>query len=160
MPKWTSLHSRVSTILEASTEIAVEYEKNKQKLKENTGLFKTFRYRQRGGPYRCTTAVLSIGLAPGLTNLISLHAKNLMDQVDNIDISIMLGMGDQHGKAAIEWTVDNLGMNFDVVKEGRKVAVASFTEAIKTDFGARLGRRKAYRFNFSERCDSERIYML
>ncbi|OAB41944.1 saccharopine dehydrogenase family protein [Paenibacillus glacialis] len=97
-----------------------------------------------------TTAVLSIGLAPGLTNLMSLHAKNLMDQVDNIDISIMLGMGDQHGKAAIEWTVDNLGMNFDVVKEGRKVTVASFTEAIKTDFGARLGRRKAYRFNFSD----------
>ncbi|MCC3374215.1 saccharopine dehydrogenase family protein [Cohnella sp. REN36] len=97
-----------------------------------------------------TTAVLSLGLAPGLTNLMSLHAKNRLDQVDNIDISIMLGMGDQHGKAAIEWTVDNLGTDFDVMREGRKVTVASFTDAIKTDFGVRLGRRKAYRFNFSD----------
>ncbi|WP_256759734.1 saccharopine dehydrogenase family protein [Cohnella sp. WQ 127256] len=96
------------------------------------------------------TAILSIGLAPGLTNLMSLHAKNLMDQVNNIDISIMLGLGDQHGKAAIEWTVDNLGMNFDVVKEGKKVTAASFTDAIKTDFGAPFGYRKAYRFNFSD----------
>jgi saccharopine dehydrogenase-like NADP-dependent oxidoreductase len=59
-------------------------------------------------------------------------------------------MGDQHGKAAIEWTVDNLGMNFDVVKEGRKVEVASFKDGKITDFGAQLGRKKAYRFNFSD----------
>ncbi|MBP1992835.1 saccharopine dehydrogenase family protein [Paenibacillus eucommiae] len=96
------------------------------------------------------TAVLSIGLAPGLTNLLALKAKNLMDQVDAIDISIMLGMGDQHGKAAIEWTVDNLGTNFEVVKKNKKVKVASFADGRKTDFGAGLGRKMAYRFNFSD----------
>lgn len=96
------------------------------------------------------TAVLSVGLAPGLTNLLALQAKKLMDVVDAIDISIMLGMGDQHGKAAIEWTVDNLNTSFQVRKEGRTVEVASFTEGRKTDFGAGLGQKTAYRFNFSD----------
>lgn len=96
------------------------------------------------------TAVLSIGLAPGLTNLLAHRAKQLMDQTNVIDIFIMLGMGDQHGQAAIEWTVDNLSTDFGVVKDGSRVVVSSFTDGKKTDFGSELGRRKAYRFNFSD----------
>ncbi|MCQ6561366.1 saccharopine dehydrogenase family protein [Paenibacillus mendelii] len=96
------------------------------------------------------TAVLSIGLAPGLTNLLALQAKKLTDHVDTLDIAIMLGMGDQHGNAAIEWTVDNLAADFHVVKEGGEVAVQSFTDGRLTDFGAKLGYRRAYRFNFSD----------
>lgn len=38
------------------------------------------------------TTVLSVGLAPGLTNLLALLAKQLMDQTNAIDIFIMLGM--------------------------------------------------------------------
>ncbi|MDQ0193575.1 saccharopine dehydrogenase family protein [Paenibacillus wynnii] len=99
---------------------------------------------------RHTTAVLSIGLAPGMTNLMALHATGLMDQTDAIDISIMLGLGDQHGKAAIEWTIDNLGTQFGVIKDGRMTAVSSFKDGKITDFGIGLGRKKAYRFNFSD----------
>lgn len=96
------------------------------------------------------TAVLSVGLAPGLTNLLALRAKNLMDKTNAIDIFIMLGMGDQHGQAAIEWTVDNLGTDFGIVNDGSRTVVSSFTDGKKTDFGSELGRRKAYRFNFSD----------
>ncbi|OMF12803.1 saccharopine dehydrogenase [Paenibacillus sp. FSL H7-0331] len=96
------------------------------------------------------TAVLSIGLAPGLTNLLAAHAKHLMDQTDVIDISIMLGLGDQHGKAAIEWTVDNLGTDFTVMQAGSKVVVSSFTDGKITEFGSALGHRKSYRFNFAD----------
>ncbi|NOU96873.1 saccharopine dehydrogenase [Paenibacillus sp. LMG 31456] len=97
-----------------------------------------------------STAVLSIGLAPGMTNLMALHAKRLMDQTDAIDISIMLGLGDQHGKAAIEWTIDNLGTQYQVVKDGRSMEVGSFKDGKITDFGTSLGRKKAFRFNFSD----------
>ncbi|BAU29003.1 saccharopine dehydrogenase-like NADP-dependent oxidoreductase [Aneurinibacillus soli] len=96
------------------------------------------------------TAVLSVGLAPGLTNLLALRAKNLMDQTDKIDIFIMLGLGDKHGKAAIEWTVDNLSTDFVSIKDGSRVVVTSFKDGKKTDFGSELGHRKAYRFNFSD----------
>lgn len=96
------------------------------------------------------TAVLSVGLAPGLTNLLARHAQSLMDQTDAIDISIMLGLGDRHGQAAIEWTVDNLNTKYSVVQDGAAREVASFTDGRRTVFGAGLGRRKAYRFNFSD----------
>ncbi|BBI36465.1 saccharopine dehydrogenase family protein [Cohnella abietis] len=96
------------------------------------------------------TALLSVGLAPGLTNLLALYANRLMDTLDTVDISIMLGMGDQHGKAAIEWTIDNLGTTYEVIQGGIPTAVVSFTDGKQTDFGTGLGRKIAYRFNFSD----------
>ncbi|UHA75998.1 saccharopine dehydrogenase family protein [Paenibacillus sp. 481] len=96
------------------------------------------------------TAILSVGLAPGLTNLLALHAKNYLDQLDTVDISIMLGLGDKHGQAAIEWTIDNLNTTFEVMQNGYPATVASFTEGRKTSFGAKIGRKTAYRFNFSD----------
>ncbi|MEK8128225.1 saccharopine dehydrogenase NADP-binding domain-containing protein [Paenibacillus filicis] len=96
------------------------------------------------------TAVLSIGLAPGLTNLLAAYASRLLDRTDTIDISIMLGLGDQHGKAALEWTVDNLSTTYAVVEHGSNRRVSSFTDGRRTDFGASLGRRTAYRFNFAD----------
>nr|WP_307400474.1 saccharopine dehydrogenase NADP-binding domain-containing protein [Paenibacillus anaericanus] len=96
------------------------------------------------------TVALSVGLAPGMTNLMALHAKRQMEQTESVDISIMLGLGDQHGKASIEWTIDNLGTQYDVVKDGNRMAVSSFRDGKTTDFGTGLGRKKAYRFNFSD----------
>ncbi|RAV22901.1 saccharopine dehydrogenase family protein [Paenibacillus contaminans] len=96
------------------------------------------------------TAVLSVGLAPGLTSLMASQAVKLMDAAKAIDISIMLGLGDRHGKAAIEWTVDNLNARFEIMEDNGLVAVESFTDGKTTDFGADLGRKKSFRFPFSD----------
>ncbi|BBH22304.1 hypothetical protein Back11_36490 [Paenibacillus baekrokdamisoli] len=96
------------------------------------------------------TSVLSVGLAPGLTNLMASHASRLMDKTEIIDISIMLGLGEQHGDASIKWTVDNLSKNFAAIQNNESRVVSSFTDGKKTDFGAGLGKRAAYRFDFSD----------
>jgi len=96
------------------------------------------------------TAVLGVGLAPGLTNLLARYAAEQLDQTEEINIAIMLGMGDQHGQAAIEWTVEHLNSPFHVIQNNNKRAVSSFTDGRITDFGAKLGHRKAYRFNFAD----------
>ncbi|PKG23836.1 saccharopine dehydrogenase family protein [Niallia nealsonii] len=96
------------------------------------------------------TAVLSVGLSPGLTNLFAQHAKSLLDETDAIDISIMLGLGDQHGRAAIEWTVDNLDKKYNIMQDTVLIEVSSFTEGKKILFGQGIGRKKAYRFDFSD----------
>ncbi|MNI54315.1 hypothetical protein D3C73_1092050 [compost metagenome] len=96
------------------------------------------------------TAILSVGLAPGLTNLLALQAKQTMDQIKSVDIAIMLGLGDSHGKAAIEWTVDSLNSSFRIMDNNRRMTVDSFTEGKKTDFGGDLGQHRAYRFPFSD----------
>ncbi|MCU6707738.1 saccharopine dehydrogenase NADP-binding domain-containing protein [Paenibacillus sp. J5C_2022] len=96
------------------------------------------------------TALLSLGLAPGLTNMLSRQALTELDEVDEIAIHIMLGLGDSHGKAAIQWMVDQLGAAFEVLEQGKLVARNSFADGRDTDFGGRLGYRKTYRFPFSD----------
>lgn len=97
-----------------------------------------------------STAVLSVGLAPGLTNLLALKAFQSMEEISRIEIAIMLGLGDAHGKAAIEWTVQSLAGSFAITENGSTRRVSSFTEGIYTDFGFALGERKTYRFPFSD----------
>lgn len=56
--------------------------------------------RDKGG-----SAILSVGLAPGLTNLLVRACAETMDQAESAQIGIMLGLGDKHGDAAIDWTL-------------------------------------------------------
>lgn len=96
------------------------------------------------------TAVLSVGLAPGLSNLLAADAAADMDQVDRVDIALMLGMGEAHGRAAIEWTVENMAGDFKVADGAGKRVVAGFSGGKTFDFGGGIGRKTAYRFNFSD----------
>lgn len=96
------------------------------------------------------TAVLSVGVAPGLTNLLARRALKWIDAAGALDIYVMLSLGDQHGKAAIAWTIDNLGEKFEVIRDGTRIEAAGFTDGKETDFGPGIGRKRAYRFNFSD----------
>ncbi|TGN19600.1 saccharopine dehydrogenase family protein [Leptospira idonii] len=96
-------------------------------------------------------AVLGVGLAPGLTNLLTKHLiRPSTGKIDSVDISVLLGLGENHGKAAIEWTIDNLNKDYFVLEKGIPKKVSSFTDPKKADFGAKLGTKTAYRFDF---CD-------
>lgn len=97
-----------------------------------------------------TAAVLSVGLAPGLTNLLARHTKSYLDNTEEMDIYVMLGLGDRHGRAAIEWTIDNLNTRFQVYSNWKKVNVDTFSSGKTTYFGKELGERKGYRFYFSD----------
>jgi saccharopine dehydrogenase-like NADP-dependent oxidoreductase len=87
-----------------------------------------------------STAVLCVGLAPGLTNLLAQQASRQLDTVDEINISIMLGLGDSHGRAAMEWTVDQLSHNFSTVERGNSVERKSFSDGRAADFGSQMGK--------------------
>ncbi|USK35102.1 saccharopine dehydrogenase NADP-binding domain-containing protein [Bacillus sp. F19] len=97
-----------------------------------------------------STVVLSVGLAPGITNMLVKQGKNQLDQLDSADIYILLGLGEAHGRAAIEWTVDNLSADYSVIHQGSRKQVTSFSDGKKMNFPARLGKKTAYRFNFSD----------
>jgi hypothetical protein len=53
-------------------------------------------------------AVLSVGLAPGLTNLLASDCARHLESVSGVDIAVLLGLGERHGRAAVEWTLDTL----------------------------------------------------
>ncbi|MCX5204512.1 saccharopine dehydrogenase NADP-binding domain-containing protein [Streptomyces sp. NBC_00237] len=54
------------------------------------------------------TAVLSVGVAPGLTNLLARRAHEAVGGADRIDITVLLGSGERHGDDALRWTVGGL----------------------------------------------------
>ncbi len=97
-----------------------------------------------------STIVLSVGLAPGLTNLLASYTKTKVEDADHIDIFIMLGFGEEHGEAAVRWTVGNLASEFWIQEGDELRKTRSFLESKETVFPDGLGRRKGYRFNFSD----------
>lgn len=96
-----------------------------------------------------SSVILSVGLEPGLTNLLAAHAVTAFDQIQNLEIFVMLGMGDAHGDAAIQWTLDNIHADFTVLENGIEKAVRSFEDGKRIGLPG-IGQRTAYRFNFPD----------
>ena len=96
------------------------------------------------------TAVLSVGLAPGLTNLLTKHCQAKWPGMTSADIYILLGLGEAHGEAAIQWTFASLNTEFTVRHHGTTRRVKSFEDGHRTVFPGGLGARTAYRFDFSD----------
>lgn len=96
------------------------------------------------------TAMLSVGTAPGLTNLLAARAKEKLAQLDRIDILLAFGLGDQHGQAAVEWMFDNLDATYEVIENGSARQVRSFGDSTAILLPGQSRKRTAYRFNFSD----------
>ncbi|WP_433476707.1 hypothetical protein ACQPZP_06410 [Spirillospora sp. CA-142024] len=78
---------------------------------------------------RSATAVLSVGLAPGITNLLAREFGGA-----DLDIGVLLGSGERHGPSAVEWTLDSLAglgeswrMRFPAVAVAAGGTVRAFT---------------------------------
>ncbi len=99
---------------------------------------------------RGATAVLSVGLAPGLTNLLARRCKDALGDVRALDISVLLGMGEAHGEAAIRWTLENLDKSFMVPDAAGLREVGSLEDPRATVFPGGYGRRTCYRFDFPD----------
>ncbi|GBF74278.1 hypothetical protein PA598K_02614 [Paenibacillus sp. 598K] len=98
------------------------------------------------------TAVLSVGLAPGLTNLLARLTSSRLDAAEKLEITVLLGMGDTHGDAALGWTIDHSASDFEMLDQasGERRRIVSLGEGKRIPFGGTLGDRKAYRFNFAD----------
>jgi len=97
-----------------------------------------------------STIVLSVGLAPGISNLLAKHCKTVVHDMRFADIYILLGMGEAHGDAAYRWTFEDINDQFSVKEEGKVEQVASFEDGKKTIFSDYLGKRTAFRSNFAD----------
>ena len=91
-----------------------------------------------------TPVLLSVGLAPGLSNLLATSAAQGLDTVTRIEIGLLMGLGDEHGKAAIDWSMRNV------------FAPAARRDAAIVDFGPDFGRRRAHFMDFSDQHALER----
>ncbi|MFD0200680.1 MULTISPECIES: saccharopine dehydrogenase family protein [Saccharothrix] len=83
---------------------------------------------------RGATALLSVGLAPGVTNLLARHCVELTGARD-VEIGVLLGGGERHGAAAVAWTLDGL---------------ADLGPSWRAEFPAPYGTRTVHGFPFSD----------
>ena len=93
-----------------------------------------------------STAIFSVGMAPGLTNLMAMHATRQLSSLEKMHISILLGAGDTHGTAAILWILQQLNKPFSSYNNQK---VANFTNKRTVKF-KKIGKRSVYQFNFSD----------
>lgn len=104
------------------------------------------------GAAHAAPVVLSVGIAPGLTNLLA-HAVARRDAAAGrdargpLDIAVVLGAGEAHGAAATAWSLGLLGSRFpDTTAPGR--TVRSYTRGAR--FALPGGPRRLYRTDFSD----------
>ncbi|WP_454196746.1 hypothetical protein [Nocardia sp. Marseille-Q1738] len=87
--------------------------------------------------------ILSVGLAPGLTNLLAAAAH--AQSPGPIDIAVLLGAGERHGAAATEWSYRLLGRNFRADNE----YVRNYTRPQVFELPGHR-RRRLFRADFSD----------
>ncbi|MCS3528690.1 saccharopine dehydrogenase family protein [Chryseobacterium sp. JUb7] len=91
--------------------------------------------------------ILSVGLAPGITNLLAQYAVSQLEDTDSIDIFILLGLGEKHGDFAYRWTFNNLDSRYRLTIDNKIKVMKSFTQPVNTNL---LGKRNFYLFDFSD----------
>lgn len=91
-------------------------------------------------------ALFSVGVAPGLTNLLAARwAESLPDPVE---LSVVLGAGEEHGRASYDWVYELLGRSFPDTT-GRRLRVRNLTGRVRRDL-PHVGVCWLYRADFSD----------
>jgi saccharopine dehydrogenase-like NADP-dependent oxidoreductase len=96
------------------------------------------------------TAVLSVGLSPGVTNLLAWHTAAPFDEVERIDLSILLGLGDVHGTEALCWMIEASTRPFTLQTADGPAPVEALSGPRTVEFPPPFGQRVAYRIDLSD----------
>jgi saccharopine dehydrogenase-like NADP-dependent oxidoreductase len=97
---------------------------------------------QRIAPPPPAPVLFSVGLAPGLTNLVAADVHDGQP----VDIVVVLGAGEAHGAAATDWTYERLGRTFTDF-DGQRVRNFGHPRTVELPG---FGRRRVYRLDFAD----------
>ncbi|MEE4198680.1 MAG: saccharopine dehydrogenase NADP-binding domain-containing protein [Bacteroidales bacterium] len=96
-------------------------------------------------------AVLSVGLVPGLSNLMIKHLQQIskrLNHFEKAEIFVQLGLGDTNGKAAVQWILNNVNKEYIVKNKNQDFSYKPLTKGKYEEiFGKRV---LFYPFNFSD----------
>lgn len=128
-------------------ETCINYKINYIDITANQQLIEKFEKLNAKAKEKEVSVILSVGLAPGITNLMAKQCIEKLPNTKKIEIYILLGLGEKHGDSAYQWTLENIHKNYAIQINGTKKTVRSFTEPKTTNL---LGQRTFYYFNFSD----------
>lgn len=90
--------------------------------------------------------LLSVGLAPGITNLLA-AAVHEQAPGEPIDVALLLGAGEAHGQASTAWAYDLFGRHFPDTETG--APVRNYSRPRRFDLPG-YGTRRLYRTDYSD----------
>lgn len=93
------------------------------------------------------SVVLSVGIAPGISNLLAQHAHNKRPDLQNIDIYILFGLGEKHGDAGYRWVFENMIDRYPLASREKDETISTLSLPKKTQL---LDKRTFYSFNFAD----------
>lgn len=96
------------------------------------------------------TCILGVGIAPGLSSLLVKKICEELMSTAQINLSLMLGLGEKHGIDGIKWLLDNLYSDFNREQNKSVTVVNPFVEGIYAEFPSPIGKRKAYAFDLAD----------
>lgn len=99
---------------------------------------------------RGATALLSVGLSPGLTNLLVKHCVSRLDSAERAEVYIMIGDGNESGDALLELLLHHMNEDIVIPEDGVMQRYRPFTDGKTTTFPDGIGEHRAYRFEFPE----------
>ena len=97
-----------------------------------------------------TVGIVSVGLDPGVSNLLVKQCCQGMDYIHQAEINLLFGLGEDHGEGSIDWILDNLQSDYLLQIDGSASKVRSFGDGKQVMFPDKLGRHSTYNFNFSD----------
>jgi uncharacterized protein YbjT (DUF2867 family) len=86
-----------------------------------------------------------VGLAPGLSTIMATALA--ADSTDGVDIGLMLGAGEPHGRGSVEWTVGLLGTTFTDYASGVRIRNLARSRVLEGPHGS---RKRYVRTNFPD----------
>ncbi|MFY1698527.1 saccharopine dehydrogenase NADP-binding domain-containing protein [Solwaraspora sp. WMMA2101] len=92
-----------------------------------------------------STVVLSVGVAPGLTNLLADECLRELPAADTVELTLMLGTGDPHGRDSVRWIVEQAA----TASAGTAGAGADRPRRARVELPG-VGRRTVFPFPFSD----------
>lgn len=96
-------------------------------------------------------AIASMGLVPGLSNILAADlARRLGRRIKQVDVFVMLGLGDTHGVDATRWLLERMDAPFAVPTPDGLRCVHPLSEPVAVRFPGEQRSRVTYRFDFAD----------
>lgn len=92
---------------------------------------------------------IGVGIAPGISNILCEKLTREFDEIDEINSYLMLGVGESHGKNAVQWLINNLNVLFyDNYEKDHKVW--SFSEGRNITFPEETKKQRFVRIDLAD----------
>ena len=92
---------------------------------------------------------VGIGIAPGVMNVLAEDMIVYFDKVESVNTYTMLGIGEQHGKNAVNWLINNLNVKYEVGTSSKRI-VKSFSEPRKISLIGESKKRSFVRIDLAD----------